>query len=70
MSRLGSRWEAMCAGYRRKHGVTFVEATTVFLDPLAVTFDDPDHSAGEHRCHHHRDIDGQSGAVRGHSRTR
>jgi hypothetical protein len=33
----------------KKHGVSFVEAATVFLDPLAVTFDDPDHSAGEHR---------------------
>jgi len=33
----------------KKHKVSFVEATTVFLDPLAVTFDDPDHSASEHR---------------------
>jgi uncharacterized DUF497 family protein len=32
-----------------KHGVPFPEATTVFLDPLAVTFDDPDHSADEQR---------------------
>jgi hypothetical protein len=33
----------------RKHGVRFEEAVTVFGDPLAVTFDDPDHSVGEHR---------------------
>ena len=33
----------------RKHGVSFEEAITVFLDPLAVTFDDPDHSIGERR---------------------
>jgi uncharacterized DUF497 family protein len=33
----------------RKHGVSFEEATTVFADPLAKIFDDPDHSIGEHR---------------------
>jgi uncharacterized DUF497 family protein len=33
----------------RKHSVSFVEAQTVFLDPLAETFDDPDHSADERR---------------------
>lgn len=32
-----------------KHGVSFVEAAIVFLDPLAVTFDDPDHSEEESR---------------------
>lgn len=32
-----------------KHDVSFVEATTVFLDPLSVTIDDPDHSQGEQR---------------------
>jgi len=34
---------------RRKHGVTFEEAATVFGDPLAVLFDDKDHSIGERR---------------------
>ncbi|HUP92893.1 MAG TPA: BrnT family toxin [Solimonas sp.] len=34
---------------RRKHRVGFAEAVTVFLDPLARIFDDPDHSADEHR---------------------
>jgi uncharacterized DUF497 family protein len=33
----------------RKHRVSFVEAATVFADPLAVTFDDPDHSSDERR---------------------
>jgi uncharacterized DUF497 family protein len=33
----------------RKHGVSFEEAATVFLDPLAVTFPDPDHSDEEDR---------------------
>ena len=33
----------------RKHRVAFEEAATVFLDPLAITFDDPDHSEREHR---------------------
>ena len=32
-----------------KHGVSFEEAATVFLDPLAMTYADPDHSAGEER---------------------
>jgi uncharacterized DUF497 family protein len=31
----------------RKHRVSFSEASTVFGDPLAATFPDPDHSAGE-----------------------
>ena len=31
------------------HGSTFEEGSTVFADPLAITFDDPDHSTGEHR---------------------
>ena len=33
----------------KKHGVSFDEAVTVFLDPPAATFDDPDHSSGERR---------------------
>src|SRR5438445_6581640 len=32
-----------------KHGVSFEEAATVFYDPLAATFPDPDHSRGEDR---------------------
>ncbi|MFZ5759295.1 MAG: BrnT family toxin [Thermodesulfobacteriota bacterium] len=34
---------------KEKHGVSFEEATSVFLDPLAVTIYDPDHSETEHR---------------------
>jgi uncharacterized DUF497 family protein len=33
----------------KKHGITFQEAATVFGDPLAITFQDPDHSEGEER---------------------
>ncbi|HEV7672315.1 MAG TPA: BrnT family toxin [Thermoanaerobaculia bacterium] len=33
----------------RKHGVSFPEASTVFLDPLALTYSDPDHSGDEER---------------------
>lgn len=32
-----------------KHGVEFAEAATVFGDPLAITFHDPDHSDDEDR---------------------
>jgi uncharacterized DUF497 family protein len=32
-----------------RHGVSFDEAASVFLDPLAVTFPDPDHSSEEFR---------------------
>ncbi len=32
-----------------KHGVEFAEVATVFGDPLAITFDDPDHSDDEDR---------------------
>ena len=33
----------------KKHGVPFDEGVTAFYDPLAATFDDPDHSSGERR---------------------
>jgi len=33
----------------KKHGVSFQEAATIFGDPLAITFDDPDHSIVENR---------------------
>ena len=33
----------------KKHGVTFQEAATVFTDPLAITFPDPDHLEDEER---------------------
>jgi uncharacterized DUF497 family protein len=34
---------------RRKHGVSFEEAATVFQDISALTFEDPDHSDEEPR---------------------
>ena len=33
----------------KKHHVSFEEAATVFGDPLAITFNDPDHSINENR---------------------
>ena len=41
--------EDKAAANERKHGVSFIEATTVLADPLAVTFDDPLHSDDEDR---------------------
>ncbi len=32
-----------------KHNVSFSEAASVFLDPVAHTFDDPNHSGQEYR---------------------
>jgi uncharacterized DUF497 family protein len=34
---------------RRKHGVGFTEASTVFDDPLSITIVDPDHAIDEER---------------------
>ena len=43
-------WNPNKAAYNlRTHGVSFLEAGTVFDDPLAVTYDDPDHSEQEDR---------------------
>ncbi len=33
----------------KKHSVSFEEAASVFEDPMAYTFADPDHSIGEER---------------------
>jgi uncharacterized DUF497 family protein len=38
---------AKAATNRKKHGISFEDAVTVFLDPLALTFPDPDHSMDE-----------------------
>lgn len=44
-------WDARKAqGNRSKHGVTFEEAATVFADPLARIYDDPDSAADEARA--------------------
>ena len=43
-------WDAPKAAENLKnHGVAFDEALTVFADPLANIFDDPDHSGEERR---------------------
>ena len=43
-------WDAeKAAANLTDHHVSFEEALTVFADPLAAIFDDPDHSAEERR---------------------
>jgi hypothetical protein len=43
-------WDARkAAANLRKHHIAFEDAATVFLDPLALTFLDPDHSLHERR---------------------
>ena len=43
-------WDrAKAEANRRKHRVSFDDATTIFFDPLSVTIADPDHSSGERR---------------------
>ncbi len=41
--------EDKAASNLRKHGLSFDEASTVFADPLAVLFDDEEHSHDEIR---------------------
>lgn len=43
-------WDAAKARANlKKHGVSFTEAATVFLNPLSITYEDPAHSAIEER---------------------
>lgn len=43
-------WDpAKDAANRRKHGVSFGEAISAFMDPLSMTIPDPDHSVEEER---------------------
>jgi hypothetical protein len=43
-------WEPKKANANaRKHNLKFQEAASVFGDPLAITFEDPDHSINETR---------------------
>jgi uncharacterized DUF497 family protein len=43
-------WDpSKAAKNRRKHGVSFHEAATAFGDPLALSYQDPDHSDQEQR---------------------
>lgn len=41
--------EAKAEANFAKHGVSFLEARSAFVDPLARIFDDPQHSVGERR---------------------
>ena len=50
MSELGFGWDPdKAAQNRRKHGVSFEEAQTIFSDEFAILIDDPDHSGEEDR---------------------
>lgn len=43
-------WDiSKAAKNEEKHGITFLEATSVFGDPLELTISDAAHSAGEYR---------------------
>jgi hypothetical protein len=43
-------WDpAKAAANKKKHGVAFEEAQTVFYDETAIQYDDPDHSDEEDR---------------------
>jgi len=50
MSDIRFEWdESKSLKNKRKHGVSFDEAQTVFLDENAIRYDDPDHSEDEDR---------------------
>jgi uncharacterized DUF497 family protein len=50
LGELGFAWDDRKAlANVRKHRVTFEEAATVFVDPSARMYDDPDHSTDEPR---------------------
>jgi uncharacterized protein len=50
MSGLRFEWdEKKAAGNRRKHGISFAEAKTAFLDENARVIPDPEHSEDEER---------------------
>jgi len=77
MNSLRIDWDPRkAAANRRKHGVSFEEARTVFFDERGLLIDDPDHSEDEERfvllglssslrllvvCHCYR---GQGGVIR------
>ncbi len=43
-------WSVAKAGTNlKKHGISFDDAVTVFQDPLALTFPDPDHAPDDRR---------------------
>lgn len=49
-SRMKFEWDPeKAAGNLAKHGVGFIDASTIFGDPLELTLSDPDHSEDEFR---------------------
>ena len=43
-------WDpAKASANLRRHGVSFIEASTAFADTLSITIPDPDHSVSEER---------------------
>jgi len=58
-------WDAgKAAANLKKHRVSFTEAVGVFLDPLAVTYQDPDHSQDEQRYIANHPVVGSNGYPR------
>jgi hypothetical protein len=50
LAELGFTWdEAKCRANERKHGVSFEEAATTWVDPRAIELFDEEHSGSEHR---------------------
>lgn len=50
MNEINFEWDGLkAATNKRKHGISFEEARTVFYDDNAIEFDDPDHSKNEDR---------------------
>lgn len=50
MSELRFEWDpGEAVSNHKKHGITFLEAQSVFLDPDALVIPDPDHSQVEER---------------------
>ena len=50
MKTLSFEWDANKEALNlKKHGISFMEAASVFSDDWAIVFDDPDHSDGERR---------------------
>jgi uncharacterized protein len=50
MNEIHFEWDPLKASAnKRRHGISFEEAQTVFYDENAMQFDDPDHSQNEQR---------------------
>jgi len=50
MTEIRFEWNKLKAmANKRKHGISFEEAQTIFYDEKAIQFDDPDHSKEENR---------------------